>query len=80
MHVLGSNIQWNGEGYMPVEQKSNQWFGSTVYSTGQDGVIVVGSLSYSIIYSTIFGLSCDIVISIKLSFLVAVIIKITILL
>ena len=43
---VGSNIQWNGTHYVPVEQKSNQWLGSTVYSSGRDGVIVVGQMFY----------------------------------
>ncbi|KAK2177777.1 hypothetical protein NP493_580g01067 [Ridgeia piscesae] len=42
----GSNIQWDGRDYVPVEQKSNQWFGSTVYSSGRDGVIVACAPRY----------------------------------
>ncbi|KAI0242235.1 Integrin alpha-PS2 [Lamellibrachia satsuma] len=42
----GSNIQWDGTDYVPVEQKSHQWFGSTVYSTGRDGVVVACAPSY----------------------------------
>ena len=29
---------------MSVDEKSNQWFGATVSSSGQDGVVVVSGL------------------------------------
>ncbi|XP_064614491.1 integrin alpha-8-like [Liolophura sinensis] len=36
----GNNIRWNGSEFLDIEDKSNQWFGATVKSSGENGVIV----------------------------------------
>lgn len=34
-------MRWNKNVYVETEEKSNQWFGATVKSSGENGVIVV---------------------------------------
>ena len=41
--VSGNNIKWNGHDYVDIEDKSGQWFGATVKSSGENGVILVSS-------------------------------------
>lgn len=41
--VAGNNIRLTQQGYVETEDKSNQWFGATVKSSGENGVIVVST-------------------------------------
>ena len=43
----GNNIKWNGSAFVQVEDKSHQWFGATVRSTGSEGLVVVSYIPYS---------------------------------
>ena len=49
--ILGNNIKWNGTAYVSIEDKSRQWFGATVQSSGVNGVIVVSGRSHGVIVS-----------------------------
>nr|AVP12651.1 integrin alpha 2 [Littorina littorea] len=44
--ILGNNIRYNKTAYVDVEDKSNQWFGATVQSSGENGVIVACAPRY----------------------------------
>ncbi|CAH1801714.1 unnamed protein product [Owenia fusiformis] len=44
--LRGNNIQWNGRDFVQMEDKSNQWFGATVHSSGRDGKIVACAPRY----------------------------------
>lgn len=44
--LTGNNIKYNGRGsYVPIENKTHQWFGATVASSATNGVIVVSLCS-----------------------------------
>ncbi|XP_076460948.1 integrin alpha-8-like isoform X2 [Babylonia areolata] len=43
---LGNNIRWNKTAYVETEDKSHQWFGATVVSSGENGVIVACAPRY----------------------------------
>ncbi|XP_041366767.1 integrin alpha-V-like [Gigantopelta aegis] len=43
----GNNIKWNGRDYVDIEDKSGQWFGATVKSSGENGVILACAPRYT---------------------------------
>ena len=45
--ISGNNIKWNKTAYVDIEDKSHQWFGATVQSSGENGVIVVSAANLS---------------------------------
>ncbi|XP_055959156.1 integrin alpha-V isoform X2 [Patella vulgata] len=49
----GNNIRWDGSKYVDIEDKSDQWFGATVQSSGENGVIVACAPRYTY-FSTTF--------------------------
>ncbi|XP_025095116.1 integrin alpha-8-like isoform X4 [Pomacea canaliculata] len=42
----GNGLRWNKNVYVETEEKSNQWFGATVKSSGENGVIVACAPRY----------------------------------
>ncbi|ESO98544.1 hypothetical protein LOTGIDRAFT_239025 [Lottia gigantea] len=48
----GNNIRWNGSAYVDIEDKSDQWFGATIQSSGENGVIVACAPRYTYFSTT----------------------------